>query len=223
MFVEAREGDVDEVFNAALEAGECKGFALHRVPYFAVGVARLGQDIRPVGVITFSEWTPDLECESIEFPDYDEPGRFRRDGVDYFWVFAEWDDSEGPSGPDAFVRPLTADFLMEAVDDDWRIGSSWQDKLTRGPDEWRAVADRGHSRLGGASNLASIIERAVTAQGEDGTLIKELAAAYRKKVEALAAWRRDKFGEIERGLERVRNQLLDGQPLTSGAPTPLPP
>ena len=220
MYVEAKEGDVDDVFRAALDAGECKGFACDRISYFSVGVARLGRDIRPVGIITFGEWTPQLECESIEFPDYDEPGRFRRDGVDYFWVFAEF-EYDLPEA--AVVRPLTADFLMEAVDGDWQIGSSWKDKLTQGPDEWRAVADRGHSRLGGPSNLASIIERAVTAQGEDGTLVKELEASYRDKVEALAAWRRDKFGEIERGLERVRSQLLDVQPLTSGAPTPPSP
>ena len=206
MYVEAKEGDVDEVFRAALDAGQSKVFACDRISYFSVGVARIGRDIRPVGTITFGEWTPQLKCDSIEFPDYNEPGRFRRDGVDYFW---EWAEFEYDLPEAAVVRPLTADFLTEAVDGDWQIGSFLEDKLTQGPDKWRAVADRGHSRLGGASNLASIIERAVTAQGEDGTLITELEASYRNKVEALAAWRRDKFGEVERGLERVRSQLLD--------------
>ena len=163
--------------------------------------------IRPVGIFT-TERTANFEYESISFPGPSGPGTLRKDGADFVWQYA----NVGGDAPrhEIFMRALSADFLMEYAAGDWVLGSSYEDYVS-GPYNtggWRLEAEMSYSRLGGSRSLASIIERAMIAQGSDGSLISELEATYRQRVEVLAEWRREKFGEIEEGLERVRSRLL---------------
>jgi hypothetical protein len=220
------EDDEEDNFEASVDAGEAISFQIERKRYFALGVARLRSGVRPVGVFTHrlsltpTRLGPIVESRTIDdmlsgwMPDDFLSGWWRlsissKDGpIQAAWRFADGEDvvavekSSHPD-PDVYIKPLDAEFLMAPEPGAWHLEGSLAKPL-----QWRDDADSEFSRLGRETSLAAIIERTLHARGEDGTLISELVAAYRRKVDALAAWRRRTFGRIERSIERVRAELL---------------
>jgi hypothetical protein len=208
VMVTAKDGDAEADFEAAVMAGHSTTETIKRRRYFSLGMARLGPQVRPVGIFTHKTdmsllgslwgWVP-----YSSFAGWNRASFSTKDGpVQFAWRLGEEDNAAAPeeSSSDVYIKVLDADFLMVPEPGSWWV-------------EWQSAgAEPFFSRLGGFSNLAAIIEHVLIFDRDDETLKMKLEADYRKKVEALTTWRQQTFDEIEQALEKVRANLLSAEP-----------
>lgn len=225
LLVEARDGDGPDEFEAAVRAGKAAKFEADRRRHFALGVAAIGTEIRPVGVFTHSLTLSKTPLGPLaERPSADGfragwqraalagPGGPRPAA----WCVADPADADpvdpaDPEAPDASVRVLDLRFLLAPEPGAWAA-----ERAFAPPEARERTVPMAVSRLGGETNLAGIVERALAADARDGALVSALGARYAALSAALDAWRAAAFAGTEDALAQV------GARLEASGPDPAP-